>query len=906
VRRLLALTTAVLLSLALTPGCPAGAQAPDLAESGLASCLRDVTRGLAVLFMVDTSQSLLRTDRAQPPARVVGLQAAVRNLEVVASSRQVYVDVVEFSSTGARAFPDRWPAWAPLSGRGEDLRGLMGDFARRANGEDTDYGSALIAGRAVLAEAPAAACRLTVWFTDGEFDLDFLGRPKTVDWLTPPRELRSDADEQLAEDAAIGQICAPGGLADQFRQPDGSAGVAQSRAFVVGVSLGGSSYEFLDRIIDNRDGSCGSIPGSGYRLAAESVDTLANQLIRASDPPVAATATSTFTVPESIERLRLRIGWGKGRPAPQLFAPGDASGIPLDASVADTQRAGVSVVVTRETENQSSIVIDTTSAPVGPWVGTWTVAGDGGSSSGPEVLLLQEAKGDVRLSYRAGSPLRRGRPSDVVVATTNSAGMPRGSGTLAPPSTLTFLAPEPVAITQPERGADGTFRVNVAVPADYAPNALDLRATAAVKAEILPGTVTELGRANVSLGPGGAALEVRDLPKHPLVDPPASFDRAMDQDHRVVRAALPVVAVGPESGGCLALEPTELTGPGGHTARIRLLDDDRLVPDDGSCAVTIASGEERTLWIEVTVDEAAARSAGFLTGRLRIRSQGLTEAGGSEVFDYELSVPVVPLTKVDNPAITEFAPFLLLAVALPIGLLYGYNAAFGARLRVGAKFVVAIPVELHGDRFVPNDGTTGTSMVGFRAEDLRLVSTNEKAVRRFDAGTATFRARIARSPWGAPRCDVSVRGAALVVAAEGSRASGKVGRAGLTVSRSWVFAATDEPVAGTLVADLTDRTAIDEAGPDIPRWQGTLTVLLPGLPGGVDGAVLSPQFDELVTAAGRTTAEVVRSRAPKEARPARPDRGSPPDDTVTPRAESTVDGAAGIDVGPTAPTSTPF
>jgi hypothetical protein len=906
VKRLLALVLVAILALALAPSRPAEARVTDLADSGLASCLRDGDRGLAVLFMVDTSQSLLRTDRGQPPARVVGLQAAVRNLEVVATSRQVYIDVVEFSSTGARAFPDRWPSWGPLSGRSEVLLDLMGEFARRANGEDTDYGTALIAGRAVLAEAPSGACRLTVWFTDGEFDLDYLGRPKSVDWLTPPRELRSDADEQPAEEAAVRQICAPGGIADQFRQPGGTSGVAQSRAFVVGVSLGGSSYEFLDRIIDNRDGSCGSIPGSGYRLAAEGVDTLANQLIRASDPPVAATTTNTFTVSESVERLRLRVGWAKGGPAPQLFAPGEVTPIPLGASVAETRRAGVSVSVTRETDNQSSVVIDTAEAPVGPWVGTWSIAGEGGSPSNLEAVLLQEAEGSVRLSYRAGSPLRRSRSSDVVITTTNSAGTPRGTGALGPPSSLTFSVPGAVSVKQPDLGADGTVRLSVAVPADYSPDALDLSAAVVPRTEILPGTITELSPWNGSLGPGGGDLEVRDLPRHPLVDPPASFERTIDQDHRVARAALPVVAIGPESGGCLALEPAEVTGPGAGTAQVRLIDGDRKVPDDGSCSVTIDSGEQRTLWIEVTVDEVAARSAGMLQGRLRVRSEGLTQVAGSEVFDYEFGVPVVPLTRVDNPGLGEFAPFLLLAVTAPVGLLYGYNAAFGARLRVGAKFVVTIPVALLDDRFVP-DGTAPTAMpVRLDLENLRLVSTNVRSTRRFDAGSATFRARMAWSPWGAPRCDVVVRGAALVVSADGSRASGKVGRSGLTVTRTWAFAAAQEPDGRTLAAQPYDRTGFDGTEPGAPEWRGTLTVLLPGLPGGVDSAALSPQFDELVTAAGRTTADVIRSRTRKPAKQVRPHLGSVPRDVVTQGSERSADGVTDSDAGPTAPTSTPF
>lgn len=903
-KRLIAVLAAALLMLAASPFSSAGAQIADLGTSSLAECLRTGGRGLAVLFMVDTSQSLLRTDRRQPPARVEGLQAAVRNLEAVAATRPVAVDVLEFGTDAQRAFPDRWQPWAQLSGRSGELASLMGEFAGRTSAEDTDYGAALIAGRAALAEAPAGACRLVVWFTDGEFDLDYLGRPKTVSWLNPPVELRSDGDEAAAERAAVEQICAAGGLADRFRQPGGAGAVAQSSAFVVGVSLGGGRYELLDRIVGNADSSCGTTAGAGYRLAAEGVDTLANQLIRASDPPVATAATDTFRLPESVERLRLRTAWDPSGPAPLLYPADGGPAIPLGAGSVSMPAGGVRVTITRETVDQSSVLIDTTTAPPGAWAGTWRIGGDGSSTPRLEPLMLQEASGELRLAYRGGSPLRRGRPSEVVAAITNSAGTPRSGEAAGDAGAFALSITAPVTAELGERAADGTLRIRTSVPIDFRPDQVELTARVAPKAVILTGTTTALRQWSGSIGPDAGPLVVKDLPRHPLVDPPSAVDGTLDQDHRSVTASIPVVAIGPESAGCIAVESASFAGADETGAQVRIFDGERPVPTDGSCTVELADAEERALRIEISVDKDGARTARTVTAAVRFRSQGATDPSDLETFDYELAATVTPLTVTENPGVLDFAPFVALALALPIGMLYGYNALLGARLRVSAGFVASAPVILrHDTTIVPATGDGHTQWRLDHGELQPLFATPGPA-RTLTAGHATYRARVPRSPFGAPRCEVTVPGATLVVSTGRSSAKGRVGRAELALSRSWVFSATTvHPV---------DPDSPGGAGPGQP---GNLIVLLPRLPTGAGVEFFENEFDALVTEAGRRSLDVVLEHAAHihaeehtaSAASTRPDPAVPPAPAQPTTGWSTDPfGGGGSGPEPPAPTSTPF
>jgi hypothetical protein len=157
---------------------------------------------VAVLFLIDTSQSLKKTDPFGD--RVVGMKAALAGLrEVVRQAEEsasesgsapkvrVYTEFLEFGTITRRTFPgtaDKPDEWKQLTLSDADLLSTVADgYRANNNSEDADYVSALepwsdrsakpadqIGAIEMLERAPSDSCRLVVWFTDGKLDL--LGR----------------------------------------------------------------------------------------------------------------------------------------------------------------------------------------------------------------------------------------------------------------------------------------------------------------------------------------------------------------------------------------------------------------------------------------------------------------------------------------------------------------------------------------------------------------------------------------------------------------------------------------------------------------------------------------------------------------------------------------------------------
>ena len=167
-----------------------------------------------MLFLVDTSQSLVQRD-PEAARGVTALQSAVRSLATLQSATaatddpvSVYVEFAEFGSITQRTFAER-TQWQLLN-TDDALIEQLAAYAEKNTSEDTDYVAALepwhnradparppteIGALQLLEEAPPGSCRLLVWFTDGQFDIDFQETPKTLHWANPPIEVASDDAE---------------------------------------------------------------------------------------------------------------------------------------------------------------------------------------------------------------------------------------------------------------------------------------------------------------------------------------------------------------------------------------------------------------------------------------------------------------------------------------------------------------------------------------------------------------------------------------------------------------------------------------------------------------------------------------------------------------------------------------
>jgi len=269
------------------------AAAPDLASSpvlqNLAACIGEKKTGDLVV-LIDTSGSLSGAGSSGTPTdptdvRVAGAQALLGGLARSLDDVGATVDV-----TVAGFDDDVTPVVesAPLTKAGlPALDGQLAGFADRDRGAETDYWTALnwlnrtLQNKAAARPGgPESTCQFAIWFTDGAFtiwprdgsseaDLDPLNsQTKDIPGFEDrPLTDRAAADAALA--AAKDEMCRPGGTADQLRAAD---------ITVIGVGLGGSAdadrFAFMQDVVTNPNGSCGTEPVRGVFVPADSVGDL--------------------------------------------------------------------------------------------------------------------------------------------------------------------------------------------------------------------------------------------------------------------------------------------------------------------------------------------------------------------------------------------------------------------------------------------------------------------------------------------------------------------------------------------------------------------------------------------------------------------------------------------------------
>lgn len=308
IRRAAAAVSAALLSAGtlLTASGPAAAEpaaspapvaqsaaAPDLASSpvlqNLAACIGEKKTGDLVV-LIDTSGSLSGAGSSGTPTdptdvRVAGAQALLgglaRSLDDVGATVDVTVAGFDDNVTPVVESTPLTKAGLPA------LDGQLAGFADRDRGAETDYWTALnwlnrtLQDKAAArAGGPESTCQFAIWFTDGAFtiwprdgsseaDLDPLTSPtKDIPGFEDrPLTDRATADAALA--AAKDEMCRPGGTADQLRAAD---------ITMIGVGLGGGAdadrFAFMQDVVTNPNGSCGTEPVRGVFVPADSVGDL--------------------------------------------------------------------------------------------------------------------------------------------------------------------------------------------------------------------------------------------------------------------------------------------------------------------------------------------------------------------------------------------------------------------------------------------------------------------------------------------------------------------------------------------------------------------------------------------------------------------------------------------------------
>lgn len=855
-RQLLGFIATVLLATFVVQASPSALRAQE--ADPLSSCVAD-TNSLSVLFLVDTSLSLQKTDSTNQ--RVAAIQSALSGLGALKSVSDVdiYAEFLEFGTNTRRAFPAT-DEWAELDADPAAQAALAQYFADRNDSEDTDYVSALeprldrdagpvedVGSLEMLERAPEGSCRLLVWFTDGEFDIDYISGPKTVYWTDPPTEVINDQVGNSLAAPALGALCAPGGLADQLRIGDGITTGSSAQVAVVALDQAAQpNFDLVRSIAEGQSaaGPCGSEPARGSFVSADSIATLAIELREAVlgkqhgstdgrpscvnateacifDPsaPEILTFDYPFELSEAITGFNLLTLSADPSVTSSLITP-DGQEFQLSSTGLVTLDNGVVLDIQKLGIDDGGYLIDATSPPEGAWSGQWRVryrTDDPAKADALNRASIYVFGGLEATMANENVPLRKGRDGTVIVKLVSAAGQPATDSSFAAGSTIDLLI-DGESISSPPVNADGTFVVPVAVAEDYAGDSLTVTGTLRPVVQVSPDAppvVLEEWTGQIGVVP------VQPLPNYPLVEPPAPFLEAMDQDHRVLRSELLIDASGDEAGGCVEL--TSITPPTiGETVidvDMRVFDGETEISPGETCAVTLDSGDQRVLTVELDGSSLEIADAARLAAGLNFLSSSGLDASQTEEFHVEVSASLEPIlvTNVNQ----GFAGALMIgAVLIPILLLYGMNF-LAARLEVGRHTFAEIPVRLDDGRLVrrTEEGTAGLFLLD---DDLRIGAlAPEGRHREVNAGGVELRGRWSWNPFADVYGEASSAGMPFLVANKGSMKKGKRGRLDASLAKAWVFRASSlpksaagdsryEPVDGTL-------TLIVPPYPDIAR-----------------------------------------------------------------------------------------
>jgi hypothetical protein len=236
-----------------------------------------------MLLVFDESSSLNGSDPED--ARVTSAQYLLDQLASFAdsSTAKVNVAVSVFANTYSEV-----QRWTSLNSRTRpQLEASLASLKDRVNGMETDYWTALDGARKSLAARAAShpavkSCQAVVWFTDGAInytvresnaDKDAFGATKP---FAPNVEITSEQAAEQVKQAAMGDICRKGGVADQLR----SSNVALFGIGLQGLTTDPSDFSFLQSVVagksDDGQKNCGGLlnPVPGEFHLATDIDSM--------------------------------------------------------------------------------------------------------------------------------------------------------------------------------------------------------------------------------------------------------------------------------------------------------------------------------------------------------------------------------------------------------------------------------------------------------------------------------------------------------------------------------------------------------------------------------------------------------------------------------------------------------
>lgn len=735
------------------------------ASQSLARCVQTNGR-LSVLMLIDESGSLVTTDPFNQ--RVDGIRAALTGLadlsDTPVDGQRPEVSVLMAGFFGRvhpnpeEGIPEN--AWKQVSHDDVDrLLGEAGGYQSLNHGRATDYVTALVAARKLLAaraaeqteSGGAAPCEGLIWFTDGRYALPRrVGKAGVGLPLTLPYAPGIHLDQKGAGEKAVAAgkrfMCRPNGLMDRLQQD----GVIR---FTVALStdLSKSDGAFLDAATTGAAGRqhCGAHLShlSGEYLTARNGDRLffAFAGLLGSIPPVherpicpqelsCVRGMTTFQTVPGLSRFLIRASGGVERGGGQasrplqlrLEAPGGRSVTLEPGGPAELTSAGVKIVQ-RWVSDRAVEVQGDFAAGNHAWLGRWSYAFVDPAASPREPATpgysAVQLFADLEPAVDGSAVLIRGSPTKLHFNLVQGSDPDSAvtTGPLLRSARLIASIDDPVAGTStrvPVRGpnADGTFSATVTIPPASTAGFVYLGLTAAFSTASGTPIAPQYRsfRASVRFPPGQG---------FPTISP-ATLELPTLRGTGQVEAQFTVKGSS-VSPGCVWIGAPKVQAPSA-AGKVK----SEISPPAGSAGdcIRLGKGEERQFTVRFAPDSEAS---GTVTASLPVHL-------GSDLVKGD-RVVTLPATFVMGRApntvtlVVLLVGLILLGALLPLLLLHLLN-------RQGARFiapnrlrVVELPVEMERGGRLRRSGEGGDPRTGLdRGESL--ASHGDRPVRDLDLG----------------------------------------------------------------------------------------------------------------------------------------------------------------------------
>jgi len=838
----LRLAAVVALVLIWTLGSAAAQSNDTSGFEPLTECLQE-SDSLSVLFLLDASKSLEKTD--PDDARVDALNVAMTSLELLTqvderNRKLVTVDFVAFGTLTQRAFPlvERWANiesvdWSPL----------VASIAERNTGYVTDYGAALTPwaesstqqeGALSLLESAPGACRVLLWFSDGELDIWEPGRERTIEVDGNITEFETQVDEDRASPTVRAALCKRGGLVDDMRGT--GDGLLSGRIFVVGVGLSDPTapvdFSLFQAIVEGF--AAGEVCGDQDRAALGMfIETDLSDLEEAIWEAVNPNSSPVCELPDDecafelgpgLTSFNLLVRPGGEFVGVKLIAPTGLAISLNDATDTETDNIGVELVV--EEISPTAILVKGDLKPGNQgWHGTWHVEFEGDGDRDNAVFI--HVFGDLDAEIVGSGDLRRGFEGRFELQLVNAAGTPPLSPAWNDVSDIEVIF-DGRALVVPEISASNVFAFDVSLPRDYAEEAI-------VQVIMRPRLVIVDGVPPVELREFDASFTLEVAPPAVaavVLAPDASLFTPLDKDNLRSSSALQVRSVGQEDGSCVQFvgaSVSALPSAGFEAPDIRVAGS---LPSTERCIAEVRGDQTISLPVELEVASSDISSlnadGGEIEFELEFKTFLLEDPATGEDFNFGgNSVAAIP-TIVTGTDWSKVQWVAILSLLVPLFLLYLANYVVGARVRpLGAGHYADLEVEVDASgvrrldgrpELVVDDELMPAGGLSREGKRLSLVGA--------EGPVALFSSRASWSPFGSPYVVgqfATARGG-LLAGPLGSTRDGAWARLPSPLQNLWVLEATvADPPAPTLTE--LDRLEIVHGSKPM-QVQGRLLILL--------------------------------------------------------------------------------